>query len=228
MGVTLFELASLQRPYHGKSNVDTLMAATNGDHADLRRLTDLPEELCALIHQCISPRIETRPQTAQAFLDALETCPPPPTSRRLLGQEVTRAAAHKKAGETPKHQGEEAYADTAYAQDAVEDTAIAEQTAALPIERTMKNETAGDGTDTKTHAATDSPGLSKRTDHTPIVIPAPPEAETRTNAVPVPATLPDTSQTSPPPPTSQPNRWLLWPLIAFVLFGAALLVWLLS
>ncbi|MFT5358733.1 MAG: serine/threonine protein kinase [Polyangiales bacterium] len=107
LGVTLYEAASLRRPFRAKNSVALLRALQTGERPPLLSLVDLPAELADAIEGCLAPDPKDRPTSARAFLRKLEKVPAPPTARRLLGRALP---AHR--GEPAKVVTPEALAQT--------------------------------------------------------------------------------------------------------------------
>jgi len=124
LGVTLFEAAAGERPYRGRTEVETLERAVAGDHPPLTDIApEVGPELAAVIHRLIRPDPNERFESAAALLDALESLPPPPTARRLLAQRVATEQADAPASEggTLRLEGTEAAAIEAIPESAPSD-----------------------------------------------------------------------------------------------------------
>ena len=68
-GAVVYEVCTGRPPYQAQSIDELRLRAEQGDFAPLR---DAPEPLAALVHRCLLPRPQDRPQRAEELLDLLE------------------------------------------------------------------------------------------------------------------------------------------------------------
>jgi serine/threonine protein kinase len=110
LGVTLYQAATGERPFHARTELGTLLRARDGDRAKAGdRAAHLPRGLAEAIDRLIEPTPEARFASASELFDALERVMPRPGARRRLGARVRslRAAATEPtrsvvdAGSTP-------------------------------------------------------------------------------------------------------------------------------
>ncbi|MFO0695640.1 MAG: serine/threonine-protein kinase [Polyangiales bacterium] len=96
LGVTLYECVTLERPFDGPSDVETLERILDGQHVPLTRLeTHVPPLFAECVERLLAVDPCVRFATARAFVEALAPCLPPSTARREVARCVERALAHR-------------------------------------------------------------------------------------------------------------------------------------
>lgn len=85
LGVLLYECLAGFRPHDGGNDMQTLDHARRGQREPLRdRALDAPAELVRAIEALLCPDPRDRPLHAGAFLELIESAPPPPLARHEL------------------------------------------------------------------------------------------------------------------------------------------------
>ncbi|MFK7990931.1 MAG: serine/threonine-protein kinase [Sandaracinaceae bacterium] len=86
LGVLLFEALAGERPYQGRTELETLTVIREGRHRSLAELAPgAPPALIGVVEQLLRPEPAARPASAGALLDALASVAPPATVSRQLG-----------------------------------------------------------------------------------------------------------------------------------------------
>jgi eukaryotic-like serine/threonine-protein kinase len=94
LGVTLFESLAGRRPFDGGHDLATLTRISTGQRTPLlEACPTAPAALVEIVERLLAHEPAHRFQTASELSDALVEIPPPPTSRKILGDLVRRAAA---------------------------------------------------------------------------------------------------------------------------------------
>ncbi len=100
LGVLLYEALAGVRPFDGRSDVETLSNLERGARTPLgAHCPTAPPALIAAIEGLLAPSPDSRTPNATALLDALVDVVPPPTARRILGEQVKRVQAARRPEE---------------------------------------------------------------------------------------------------------------------------------